>query len=204
MSKFVMLFVLYVLFLRKVCGLWWLFWPDPETTTKAVTTTIKTSSIHATHKTPVLTPMTTTMHASETRPIFTATKTPSSCWGSCKREDDTCDTPKRKCAYVNDTAKIPRQCIVVLRESCVSEEAISKLDQTPLILNETLDEIFLAIDDKNCNCRNRSIELFCHALLPLCSVGSSDCETITCNKPELKPSCQDYCLNLTNRFVVLN
>ena len=206
MSKFIMLFVLYVLFSQMVCGWFWSRRRTSETksTTKPVTTTSKATSIHDTYETPILTSETTAINDSGTSSTFPVLTTASSCADDCKREDNSCDTPKRKCAYVNDTTNIPSQCVVVLKKSCVSEEALSELDQTPVIDNKTLHEVFSAIDDKNCNCRNRSMELICHALLPLCSVESGDCETITCDKPELEPSCQDYCLNLTNRFVVLN
>ena len=74
------------------------------------------------------------------------------------------------------------------------------MSQTHLFTSKekNLMDILLLINEK-CNCRNRTIELFCRYTLPECLINSTNCEIPDSYQPNVTLPCSQYCHKLVNK-----
>ena len=114
-------------------------------------------------------------------------------------------TPAPKCINYadvhNESLLVSRACAPYLNGSCVNEmDWIRFLNLTDTYESDLL-KIAKQSERYDCNCRNRSIEIFCRFLLPICTIpGEQSCNASTCRQPRFEQPCSSYCANLTARY----
>ena len=81
---------------------------------------------------------------------------------------------------------------------CVNENGLVRFDKEAKEHAEALHEILFELEERNCDCLNRSVEMFCHFLLPECTeIQTKKCGKGECSKVHFSFPCPDYCHNVT-------
>jgi len=94
------------------------------------------------------------------------------------------------------------RCAPYLRNSCVSPENLDIFNDVTQVKMADLEDILMEIENRNCGCFNRSIEIFCRFLLPQCSIPElpiDQCAVSTCSLPIMTLPCSNYCKELISK-----
>ena len=113
-------------------------------------------------------------------------------------------TPTPKCINYadvhNESLLVSRACAPILNGSCVNEMDWIIFRNLTDTYESELSIIANSIGRYDCNCRNRSVEILCRFLLPVCTIpGEQSCNASTCMQPQFEQPCSSYCENLTAR-----
>ena len=100
----------------------------------------------------------------------------------------------------NESLLVSRACAPILNGSCVNEMDWIIFRNLSLTYESELSKIANSIERYDCNCRNRSVEILCRFLLPICTIPGEECNASTCMQPQFELPCSSYCQNLTARY----
>ena len=119
--------------------------------------------------------------------------------------NNNCEEPLTctKFSEIVDEMQAASFCKPYLNSNCVEQNSLMQFEDFTAENAEILPMILSQVNDRNCDCKNRSVETFCHFLLPECRTGTQQanaCEVI-CDESSVTLPCSDYCLTLTAKYV---